>query len=84
MCEIIQPDSCDVNGVGKSQKYFRLNSRTSMQDRYKVRLKTWNIETLTGWNRELAEDLRRRSTNICNVQKHKAEKGESKRNWRGV
>jgi hypothetical protein len=38
----------DVDGVGKAPKCFGLDSRLSTQDRFKVRVGTWNVGTLTG------------------------------------
>ena len=40
-------------------------------DRFKVTVGTWNVGTLTGRNRELAEVLKRRNVNICCVQETK-------------
>ena len=65
------PNGRDVDGVGKAPKCFGLDSHLSTQDRFKVRVGTWNVGTLTGRSRELAEVLKRRNVNICCVQETK-------------
>nr|GFD04844.1 hypothetical protein [Tanacetum cinerariifolium] len=67
------PNIGNVNGVGTSPLRSGLNLNLSLgrKDRYKVRIGTWNVGTLTGRSRELAEVLKRRRVNICCVQETK-------------
>jgi len=49
-----------VNGVGTSPLNSRLNLRLGVEDKYKVRVGTWIVGTLTSRSRELVEVLKRR------------------------
>lgn len=54
-----------------------LDLHLSNQDMYKLRLGTWNLETLIDRSRELAEVLMRRNVNrylLCCIQEKKSEK----------
>ena len=62
------PNARDVNGVGKVHTTPGLKSRQLVGERFKVRVGTWNVGTLTGKSRELVEVLKRRKVNICCVQ----------------
>lgn len=50
----------DVNGVGKVSQISEVDPCLSTKNRFKVRYGMWNVGTLTGRFRELAEVLRRR------------------------
>jgi len=47
--------------------------RNCAKDKYKVKIGTWNVGTLTSRSRELVEVLKRRKVNDCCVQKKKVE-----------
>ena len=65
------PNDREVDSVEKAPRCFWLDSRLSTPDRFKVRVGTWNVGTLTGRSRKLAEVLKRRNVNICCVQETK-------------
>jgi len=50
----------DVNSVGKASQILEIDPCLSTKNRFKVRYGTWNVGTLKGRYRELAEVLRRR------------------------
>jgi len=65
------PNTGNVNGVGTSPLHPKLNLHLGIRDRYKVRIGTWNVGTLTCRSRELVEVMKRRKVNICRVQETK-------------
>ncbi|XP_050523222.1 uncharacterized protein LOC126895426 [Daktulosphaira vitifoliae] len=73
-------NACSVNGVGISPLNSRLDSCIREKDRYKGRIGTWNVVTLTGKSRESVEVLKRRKVNICCVQETKWKRDK----WREI
>jgi len=54
----------DINGARKASQISKVDLCLSTKNRFKVRYGTWNVGTLTGRFRKLAEVLRRFSGKV--------------------
>jgi len=72
-----------VNGVGKSSQISVVDPYLSAKKKIKVRYGRWNVGTLTGRSRELAEVLRRGNVNVCGVQETKWKEEKARKTGEG-